>query len=220
MNFRPKRRRIGRVACLLAALILLDATGCQAPAKRTARPPAPQPQPGVRRVPVRPMEPLPPRPAPLPVERAPTIPRMARVVTIGKSVRGEPIQMHLFGSGPRPALVFGGIHGDERNSSVMAERLIEFLHRNPQFAQTRSVAVIPHANPDGLRANTRGNANKVDLNRNFPASNWKSQKAGRHGESPLSEPEARALAQTVQQLNPRLIISLHSISSGAVWSVR
>ena len=36
------------------------------------------------------------------------------------------------------------------------------------------VAVIAVANPDGLQKQTRTNANGVDINRNFPASNWQS----------------------------------------------
>lgn len=134
-----------------------------------------------------------------------------RTVELGRSVRGAPIMMYVFGNAGRPALVFGGIHGDEGNSAVMAQLLIDYLRSNPQFTANRTIAVIPRANPDGLAANTRTNVNGVDLNRNFAASSWRRQ--GRlHGTAPLSEPEAEALAKAVMQLQPKLIISLHSIA--------
>ncbi|MGE3180089.1 MAG: M14 family zinc carboxypeptidase [Phycisphaerae bacterium] len=142
----------------------------------------------------------------------PTPPRAAvHSQVIGQSVRGRPIYMHIFGTTPNPALVFGGIHGNERNSSEMADLLIEHLQRNPHLTQGKSVAVIPHANPDGLVANTRHNVRGVDLNRNFPATNWKSTR-DQHGETPLSESESRALYNAVRSLRPRLTISLHSIN--------
>jgi protein MpaA len=150
-----------------------------------------------------PLQPLPP------IQQAPTAAATA-VREIGRSVNGTPIMMYTFGTAGRPALVFGGIHGDEGNSSVMAERLIEYLRANPQFTANRTIAVIPRANPDGLAANSRWNVRGVDLNRNFPASNWK-RDGNRHGSAPLSEPESAALARVVRQLQPRLIISLHSI---------
>lgn len=134
-----------------------------------------------------------------------------RSEVIGRSVQGRPIYMHVFGNGANPALVFGGIHGNERNSSEMADLLITHLQNNPQLTRNRSVAVIPHANPDGLVANTRSNVRKVDLNRNFPAKNWK-REGSKNGTQPLSEPEAVALHNVVQRLRPRLAISLHSIS--------
>jgi protein MpaA len=62
----------------------------------------------------------------------------------------------------------------------------------------------------------RRNARQVDVNRNFPATNWgKSRRGVFHGgDAPLSEPETVAVANAVRSLNPRRIISLHSITRG------
>src|SRR5258706_335264 len=45
-----------------------------------------------------------------------------RTIVIGRSVEGRPIEMHLFGDGPHPILILGGIHGNEQNSSQCASR--------------------------------------------------------------------------------------------------
>ena len=165
------------------------------------------------------------RPAPrraaadLPVAPA-TMPGPAhRVVRLGESVESRPIEMHVFGSGANPALVIGGIHGSEPTSAFVAERLVQHLRDNPDLWRdpgAPAVAVLPVANPDGCRWGVRSNARGVDVNRNFPASNWR-RRAHAHnnyGPAPLSEPESRAIADAVERLRPRLIVSVHSIGRG------
>jgi murein peptide amidase A len=56
---------------------------------------------------------------------------------------------------------------------------------------------------------TRGNANGVDVNRNFPATNFDRTDPSNGGE-PLSEPEARAVHDTIIRLNPNLVLVAHS----------
>ncbi|MCY2928429.1 MAG: M14 family murein peptide amidase A [Planctomycetota bacterium] len=142
---------------------------------------------------------------------------VARRVVLGTSVEGRSITMYLFGTGPNPTLIFGGIHGDEGAAADIARQMIDHLRANPAAWSGRSIAIIPEANPDGLARGTRQNANGVDCNRNFPASNWA---GGSHsdryygGASAGSEPETKALMQAIQQLNPGRIVSLHSISPG------
>jgi len=55
--------------------------------------------------------------------------------------------------------------------------------------------------------NSRFNANGVDLNRNFPASNRVKDK--RSGATAFSEPEARLVKQLIEQYSPDRIISIH-----------
>ena len=135
---------------------------------------------------------------------------------IGYSVQHRPIELHRFGTGEHPVLVMGAIHGDEIAAATIAQGLVEELKRNPTAIGNVPAAVIPIANPDGYAAGTRVNANHVDLNRNFPANNWSTHSKSRRsnnfgGSSAASEPETNALIATIQQLHPRLIISIHSM---------
>ena len=68
-------------------------------------------------------------------------------------------------------------------------------------------------NPDGLKKGTRGNANGVDLNRNFPSSDWSPespQKKNYPGTHPASEPETRAVMAAIERFSPVAIISIHT----------
>lgn len=150
-------------------------------------------------------QPLPPPPPPVrPAER---------VVEIGRSVENRPILMNVFGDGPHPILILGGIHGSEKNSADCAALLVEHLRAHPV---SHAIAVIPAANPDGLARGVRLNVHRIDLNRNFPANNWKSSKykgTNWGGPSPASEPETQALIKAIESLQPVRILSIHSITS-------
>ena len=130
---------------------------------------------------------------------------------IGQSVQGRPIELVRFGDAPAPVLVIAAIHGDEPTSKYVADRLIETLAGIPHV----NAAIIPCANPDGLAADRRTNDHGVDLNRNFPAANWKKGHPGRTdgGPAPASEPESAALLEVLTALKPRLIISIHSMET-------
>jgi protein MpaA len=136
-----------------------------------------------------------------------------RVTVIGTSVQSRPIPMTAFGQGDRPVLIMGGIHGDETSSVYVAQQLLAELRQHAAPAGV-PVAIIPLANPDGYAAKKRQNSRGVDLNRNFPAKNWKKgQGRKNNGGEPLSEPESQALASVIHSLRPRLIISIHSIDN-------
>lgn len=143
--------------------------------------------------------------------------------TIGHSVLGRPIEMYSFGAveGGRPVLVMGAIHGNEPTSADVSRGLLGELLADPRAARRGvdgvPVVVIPVANPDGLAAGTRQNANKIDVNRNFPSRNFHERTPGRTfhgGKTPASEPETRALMETITRLRPRLVITVHSIADG------
>lgn len=142
--------------------------------------------------------------------------------SIGQSVQGKSIIAYRFGSGANAILYVGGVHGNEQNAKRLMDKWIAELNANPdKIPVNRSIVVIPLVNPDGYAKNSRTNANGINLNRNFPANNWKMtikepsgailQQGG--GATPLSEPEANALASYVKALRPLMVMSYHSAAS-------
>ena len=136
---------------------------------------------------------------------------------IGRSVEGRPIEQFSLGSGARRVVLIGGIHGDEAGGEV-ARGFLEYLRRHPKALPADvELTIIPTANPDGEVAGTRGNANGVDINRNFPSRNWSS--ALQTGDTPAlgltggeaagSEPETKALLACLAE-GCDLAITLHS----------
>ncbi len=135
-----------------------------------------------------------------------------RSIQLGNSVQGRPIRMHLFGQRGPVVLIFAAKHGDEPESQYVAQCLIDYLLTNEQLYRDRRVAIIPTTNPDGVLLNTRVNANHVDLNRNFPASNYKKTRRVNKfwgGLEAGSEPETQAIMLAVNALKPRVILSIH-----------
>ncbi|MFQ5430531.1 MAG: M14 family zinc carboxypeptidase [Phycisphaerae bacterium] len=126
---------------------------------------------------------------------------------IGTSVEGRPIELLAFGDGADCVLILATIHGDEDAGTPLVRRLAAYLSSHAELAAGRRVLLLPVANPDGLAAQTRENANGVDLNRNYPAENF-SPGSGT-GSVPLSEPESVAINGLLRRYRPRRIISIH-----------
>ena len=131
-----------------------------------------------------------------------------REEVFGYSVEGREIRGVILGEGQRCKLLFAVIHGDEPLGAPLLERLVEELQDRPELLSGRKVVVIPVVNPDGLRRNIRRNVRKVDLNRNFPARNFKPSTD--HGPVGESEPETRALVKAIRQFNPSAILAVHA----------
>jgi protein MpaA len=136
----------------------------------------------------------------------------------GTSVDGIPLTVYLPDSQSAEMLVLAAIHGDESETTVAVSEALRCLP-----AGDLEAAVILCGNPDGLLRGTRGNARGVDLNRNFPTSNWQPDPvfyksrandardiALSPGPELASEPETRALLALIERLQPRAIVSLHS----------
>lgn len=141
------------------------------------------------------------------------------VFSIGTSVQGRSITAYSFGSGSSKIIFVGGTHGDEKSSVYSLNSLVDYLESHAaSLPANRTVIVIPNLNPDGSAASRRTNTNNVDLNRNFPADDWKqgvtmpdgSFNANGGGSAPLSEPESAALANYVLAQKPRLVLTYHA----------
>lgn len=126
---------------------------------------------------------------------------------IGYSVQHRPIRAYHLGNPyiARPVVLIGEMHGDEKAGVKVAEALI----RGTASVEKINLWVIPTMNPDGYAANTRQNAHKVDLNRNFPY--YWAHLTGQYysGTGPLSEPESRAVYNFLRTVKPRYVTSLH-----------
>jgi hypothetical protein len=116
-------------------------------------------------------------------------------------------------------LVFALIHGDEFPSGAVARSWMERL----TFIEPRnSWRVVPILNPDGLKLKTRTNANGVDVNRNFPSSDWdekalqywekqmKKDKRRYPGAKANTEKETRCAIAHIDDFKPDLILSIHT----------
>lgn len=136
----------------------------------------------------------------------------------GTSLEGIPLNIYLPDKESAEIVILASIHGDEAETTVVVSEALRCIPNGD--LQT---AVILCGNPDGMLRGTRGNGGGVDLNRNFPTSNWspdpvcyKSRAndardiALSPGAEPASEPETRALLSLLERLKPRAVVSLHS----------
>lgn len=155
--------------------------------------------------------------------------RGARLTVDGESHEGAPIVRLSLGppDAARATLVIAGLHAMEWIGVETGLALVDALLRRPL---SRRIDVFPLLNPDGFRRVerdlslgrrrfVRANARGVDLNRNWPT-HWRKRLffptflpfLGGSGEAPGSEPEVRAVLDTLHGLGPRVdrALSLHS----------
>lgn len=118
-------------------------------------------------------------------------PNLCTFETIGKSIKSRSIvavRLSTGSSKPKPHFFYSStMHGDETTGYILLLRLIDYMASNYGQSTTEGqrvtrildnldITINPLANPDGTyRSNDasisspiRGNANGVDLNRNFP----------------------------------------------------
>jgi len=139
-----------------------------------------------------------------------------KISHIGTSALGFPIEAYSFSNSQSETrcpniLILGGVHGDEVEGVTVALGLLRAFQEN--YNLKLNLTLVPRFNPDGVLLKTRCNFAGVDLNRNLPTKDWTSEaKSPRYypGAHPSSEPENQALIRLLENLTPKLIISLHS----------
>ena len=174
-----------RRAAMLAGLILLAlgaGVGCHSTPRASERTPAPE------------------RPA-----------RTVGWVEIGRSRQGRALEAISVGSGPLRVYIIGAIHGDEGEGRAIVDPLVGALSEDGAYSKA-TLRVLRDANPDGTAARTRGNAQGLDLNRNWPARSFRA--GAQRGASALSEPETAAVHRDLMEFGPQIVVVFHSSRSG------
>ncbi|MFP5218980.1 MAG: M14 family metallocarboxypeptidase [Actinomycetes bacterium] len=130
--------------------------------------------------------------------------RRVGIDEVGRTVEGRPLHLvRLAVPGRQDArpttMVVGSQHGNEpagRETALAWLRDLAFTDDELLVEQLKgqTLLFIPSANPDGRAANTRGNADGVDINRDHLA---------------LRTPEARVLATVLRDDEPHLVLDLH-----------
>lgn len=118
--------------------------------------------------------------------------------TLGTSVEENPIYGITIGSGPTRILMWSQMHGNESTTTKAVLDLINFLKlelgESKEILKNFTLKIIPILNPDGAKAYTRVNANKIDLNRDA---------------QDLSQPESKLLRAVYEDFKPDFCFNLH-----------
>ena len=134
-----------------------------------------------------------------------------RVVEIGRTLLGRPINMFIFGNpAPLPSaeqisespttLIQCHVHGNEpsmRESCLILARELAFSDDPAvlRILERFTVLIVPTLNGDGRAANTRGSSTGQDLNRDH---------------SLLQEPETKAFAAMLRDYTPDVAVDGHN----------
>jgi hypothetical protein len=119
---------------------------------------------------------------------------------VGYTHEERPLYVAKLGWGPERMWIQGRIHGNEPYGNDACLAIIKsLLSSDRRILEEMTFWIIPSYNPDGSEAFWRGNANGVDLNRNW----W------REDGNDYSEPESQAFYWAWVEFKPHYAIDIH-----------
>ncbi|XP_076925436.1 carboxypeptidase SOL1-like [Bidens hawaiensis] len=143
--------------------------------------------------------------------------RISRIYSIGKSVFGVPLWAMEISNRPgkeeaKPAFKFiGNVHGDEPVGRelllLLANWLCDHYMKDPLatlIVDNVHLHILPSMNPDGFSLRRRGNANNIDLNRDFPDQFFKI-----NNDLTERQPETKAIMNWIKSIRFTASASLH-----------
>ncbi|KAG5525332.1 hypothetical protein RHGRI_031869 [Rhododendron griersonianum] len=144
-------------------------------------------------------------------------PSISRIYSIGKSVKGVPLWVMEISDNPgkeeaEPAFKFiGNVHGDEPVGRelllLLANWLCDNYGKDPLatlIVNNVHLHILPSMNPDGFLLRQRGNANNIDLNRDFP-----DQFFSINDDVGARQPETKAIMSWLKEIHFTASASLH-----------
>ncbi|XP_050213312.1 carboxypeptidase SOL1 [Mercurialis annua] len=142
---------------------------------------------------------------------------ISRIYSIGKSVNGIPLWVIEISDKPgeeepEPAFKYiGNVHGDEPVGRELLIRLANWICDNHvkdplvrMIVESVHLHILPSMNPDGFSLRRRGNANNVDLNRDFP-----DQFFLMNNNVDVRQPETKAIMNWLREIHFTASATLH-----------
>ncbi|XP_027189787.1 carboxypeptidase SOL1 isoform X2 [Cicer arietinum] len=142
---------------------------------------------------------------------------ISRIYSIGKSVKGVPLWVIEISDKPgeeetEPAFKYiGNVHGDEPVGRELLIFLANWLCDNhlkdplaTLIVENVHLHLLPSMNPDGFSLRRRGNANNIDLNRDFP-----DQFFFANDDEDSRQPETRAIMKWLRDIQFTGSATLH-----------
>ncbi|XP_020223688.1 carboxypeptidase SOL1 isoform X1 [Cajanus cajan] len=142
---------------------------------------------------------------------------ISRIYSIGKSVNGVPLWAIEISDKPgdeetKPAFKYiGNVHGDEPVGRELLIFLANWLCDNhlkdplaTLIVENVHLHLLPSMNPDGFSLRKRGNANNIDLNRDFP-----DQFFFINDDEDSRQPETRAIMNWLRDIRFTASATLH-----------
>ncbi|GMY29499.1 carboxypeptidase SOL1 isoform X2 [Fagus crenata] len=142
---------------------------------------------------------------------------ISRIYSIGTSVKGVPLWVIEISDKPgeeeaEPAFKYiGNVHGDEPVGRELLLFLANWICDNhlkdplaTLIVENVHLHILPTMNPDGFSLRRRGNANNVDLNRDFP-----DQFFPLSDDVNMRQPETRAIINWLRDIHFTASASLH-----------